>query len=141
MALDDMNTSRESAESYVSDAADGAASVMAEWEKAASSAIETAETYIRENPITAAVGIGAAGALLAFAIASRRSSAQPLDRRLMNELNRHSADVVRAVRRNANSFANSDTAGALEKFVSDVVGKLAKVPETVAKQASDLAKS
>ncbi|MEQ1716773.1 MAG: hypothetical protein ABL907_12435, partial [Hyphomicrobium sp.] len=78
-------------------------SIVTEFEKAAATALTSVETYIRENPITAAVGIGAAGTLVALAIASRRSKTEPLDRRLRNELNRHSADVVRAMRRNANS--------------------------------------
>lgn len=140
MAYDDMDTAGRMAQDTASGTAEDAATIMAEWEKAASSALESAEAYIRENPITAAVGIGAAGALIAFAIASRRSSVQPLDRRLLDELNRHSTGVLRAVRRNANAVANSDTANALESFFSDVLGKLAKVPETVSRQASEMTK-
>lgn len=115
-------------------------SALADIEQAATVALEKAEDFVRENPVAAVIGIGAAGALVALAITSRRNANQPLDRRLLNELNRHSEHIVRAVRRNANAAANSDTAGALESFVSNLITNIAKVPGAVSNQVSNLTK-
>lgn len=136
MAMEDLRASEGDAH-YAGNGDEGFA--MADIEKAANAALEKAETFIKENPVATAIGIGAAGAMIAFAIA-RRTRHQPLDRRLLDELNRHSEDVVRAVRRNANSFANSDTAQAVEGFVANLVNNLVKVPEAVSKQVSNLTK-
>lgn len=114
-------------------------SALADIEKAATAALEKAEAFVRENPMAAVIGVGAAGALIALAI-SRRSANQPIDRRLLNELNRHSEDIVRAVRRNASAVANSDTAGALETFVSNLITNISKVPGAVSNQVSNLTK-
>lgn len=115
-------------------------SALADIEKAATAALNKAEDFVRENPMAAVIGVGAAGALLALAITSRRSANQPLDRRLLNELNRHSEDIVRAVRRNARAVTNSDTASALESFVSNLISNIAKVPGAVSNQVSNLTK-
>lgn len=114
--------------------------LLVELQKSASEAFSNAEAYIRANPITAAVGIGAAGALIALAVTSRRARAQPVDNRLMQEFNRHSADVVRAIRRGANTAANSETANAIEAFVTQLANRVSKLPDTVSKQASELTK-
>lgn len=115
-------------------------SALADIEQAATVALQKAEDFVRENPVAAVIGIGAAGALVALAITSRRNANQPLDRRLLNELNRHSEHIVRAVRRNANAAADSDTAGALESFVSNLITNIAKVPGAVSSQVSNLTK-
>lgn len=145
MALEDMRTSADDVQQAAGDAAaslqDQASTALADIEAAAGAALNRAEEFIKENPLATAIGIGAAGALIGLALASRNSGRNaPLDRRLMNELNRHSEDIVRAVRRNTNSLANSDTAGAIESFVSNLVSNLVKVPETVSKQVSNLTK-
>ncbi len=114
-------------------------SALADIEKAATAALDKAEAFVRENPMAAVIGVGAAGALLALAI-SRRNANQPIDRRLLNELNRHSEDIVRAVRRNANAVANSDTASALESFVTNLLTNISKVPSAVSNQVSNLTK-
>lgn len=140
MALDDIHADihADSADSEFDSLQQQAGTAMADIERAATAALNKAEAFIKENPVAAAIGIGAAGAAVALLIASRRSSAQPLDRRLLKELNRHSEDVVRAVRDNAKSFANSDTARGLETFVSNVFANLSKVPGEVSKQVSNL---
>lgn len=144
MALDHVRDTAEDYQSAATDVAgdlqEQATSALADVEAAASAALSKAEAFIKENPVAAAVGIGAAGILIALAVTSRRSQNAPLDSRLLSELNRHSEDVVRAVRRNANSFANSETAGAIETFVSNLVTNLVKVPEAVSKQVANLAK-
>lgn len=136
MALVD-TTARDTADTRDT-AAEGSA--LAEIEKAATAALNKAEDFVRENPMAAVIGVGAAGALIALAITSRRSGNQPIDRRLLNELNRHSEDIVRAVRRNANAVASSDTAGALESFVSNLITNISKVPGAVSNQVSNLTK-
>lgn len=140
MALDDIHADihADSAASESDSFQQQAGTAMSDIERAATAALNKAEAFIKENPVAAAIGIGAAGAAVALLIASRRSSAQPLDRRLLKELNRHSEDVVRAVRENAKSFANSDTARGLETFVSNVFANLSKVPGEVSKQVSNL---
>lgn len=114
--------------------------ILVELQKAASNAFSNAEAYIRANPVTAAVGIGAAGALIALAITSRSAKAQPIDQRLKQELSRHSADVVRAIRRSSASMSNSDTANAIEKFVTEMANRVMQIPQTVSKQAAELTK-
>lgn len=120
------------------DGAQANGSGLAYFEKAAAAALDKAEAFVKENPVAVAIGVGAAGALIAYAIANKRTRNQSVDQRLLNELSRHSEDVVRAVRRNANSFANSDTAQAIESFVSNLVTNLVKVPETVSRKVSDI---
>ena len=135
MALDEMTDRTSEDTTY---GAEGSA--LADIEKAATAALNKAETFVRENPMTAVIGVGAAGALIALAITSRRNANQPLDRRLLNELNHHSEDIVRAVRRNASAVSNSDTANALESFVSNVLSNLAKMPGALSNQVSNLTK-
>jgi ElaB/YqjD/DUF883 family membrane-anchored ribosome-binding protein len=144
MALEDIHaadaarTAMNAAASDLDGLQQQAGNALADIEQAASAALNKAETFIKENPVATAIGIGVAGAALGLLIASRRSSAQPLDRRLLKEINRHSEDVVRAVRENAKSFTNSDTARGLETFVSNVFANLSKVPGEVSKQVSNL---
>lgn len=119
---------------------ENAATIMAEFEKAAASALNQAEDFIRANPITAAVGIGAAGALLALALTRRSSVPATLDKRLMSEINRHSEGVLRAVRHNANAFANSDTANAIQSFAENLAKGLTQARTSVAGKVEEMAK-
>lgn len=137
-AADAANTAMNAAANQLDDLQQQAGTALADIEQAASAALNKAETFIKENPVATAIGIGVAGAALGLLIAARRSSAQPLDRRLLKAINRHSEDVVRAVRENAKSLTNSDTARGLETFVSNVFANLSKVPGEVSKQVSNL---
>jgi len=137
-AADAANTAMNAAANQLDDLQQQAGTALADIEQAASAALNKAETFIKENPVATAIGIGVAGAALGLLIAARRSSAQPLDRRLLKAINHHSEDVVRAVRENAKSLTNSDTARGLETFVSNVFANLSKVPGEVSKQVSNL---
>lgn len=145
MALDDLDHDRSGSSSATTSnggAADDA-SLMQAFEEAASSALEKTENFVRENPLTALAGVAAASAIVAIAL-SRKSQPALLDRRLMNELSRHTEDVSRAIRKNASAFSNSDTAQALESFISRLVGTVSdtvsKLPEAVSNKVDEMRK-
>jgi hypothetical protein len=138
MALDDMDRDDTQSNGAVSSDNRQIDTLMSEFEKVATSALNNAEKFVRENPLTALAGVGAMGALIALAVSRRQP--QTLDRRLIKELNRHTEDVSRAIRRNASALSNTDTAHAVESFVERLVGSLAKLPETVTTKVDELRK-
>jgi ElaB/YqjD/DUF883 family membrane-anchored ribosome-binding protein len=143
MALDDTHNMEATSPQHGSGQQDDAASVIAAFEEAATNAVAKAEAFVRENPMTALAGVAAAGAIIAMAVA-KKSQPAALDRRLANELNRHTEEISRAIRRNANALSNSDTAQAIETFLSRMASKVgdtvSKLPENVSNAAAELRK-
>lgn len=141
MGIHDVSlTDRQTLETKAEEVREDVTSAMADFEAAASAALSKAETFARENPLVVALGVGAAGALLAMALTSRKAQATTIDRRVLDEINKHSEDLVRAVRRNANAIAGSNTMGTIENLASAVVTQLVKMPDLLSKQMTNLTK-
>lgn len=86
---------------------------------AVKSTLARVETYIRENPIPAAIGVASAAALIAIAIKARGWREPSLQRKVMRELGRYSEDIRNTVQGELRNLNVSGNLNAIAKMLPE----------------------